>query len=112
MPVQNELPQGGKPASAAAAAPRKKYARPAGPRLKILLGVVFALTSLLGANALYLVGIRLLGMARGVSYQNYFYQYMFLMHLALGLILVLPVVIFGIAHIKNSYNRPNKRAVR
>jgi tetratricopeptide (TPR) repeat protein len=37
---------------------------------------------------------------------------MFLAHLVLGLVLVLPVVVFGVAHICNAYNRPNKRAVR
>ena len=34
---------------------------------------------------------------------------MFLWHLVLGLLIVLPVVIFGIAHIYNAYNRPNRR---
>jgi uncharacterized membrane protein len=36
----------------------------------------------------------------------------YLAHLVLGLLLVLPVIIFGIFHIKNSHNRPNRRAVR
>src|SRR4051812_2591345 len=107
MTVENE-----KPKAAAAVAPRKKYVRAVGPRLKILLAVGLGVASLLGANSLYLLGIRVLGAVKGVPYQNFFYQYMFLMHLLLGLLLVLPVIIFGIAHIKNSYNRPNKRAVR
>ena len=29
----------------------------------------------------------------------------------LGLLIVVPVVAFGIAHIRNAYNRPNRRAV-
>src|SRR5687767_5827178 len=37
---------------------------------------------------------------------------MFLAHLVLGLVILLPVIIFGIFHIKNSHNRPNRRAVR
>ncbi len=36
---------------------------------------------------------------------------MFLVHLVLGALIVLPVVIFGIFHIKNAYDRPNRRAV-
>jgi len=37
---------------------------------------------------------------------------MFGAHLALGFMLVLPVIIFGALHIKNAHNRPNRRAVR
>ena len=35
-----------------------------------------------------------------------------LAHLVLGLLLVLPFVVFGVFHIKNAHNRPNRRAVR
>src|SRR5262245_35277703 len=91
---------------------RKKYVRAVGPRLRVLLGVIFGLVALLSANSIYLVTITFSEWLSGLSYQNYFYQFMFLLHLVLGLLLVLPVIIFGIAHIRNSYNRPNKRAVR
>src|SRR5687768_17923898 len=91
---------------------RKKYVRAVGPRLRILLAVIFALVALLAANSFYLVTITFSEWASGLSYQNYFYQFMFLLHLVLGLLLVLPVIIFGVAHIRNAYNRPNKRAVR
>ncbi len=91
---------------------RKKYVRAVGPRLRMLLYVVFGLVALLGANSAYLASITFLEWASGLAYQNYFYQFMFLAHLALGLLLVLPVIIFGIIHIKNSHDRPNRRAVR
>ena len=91
---------------------RKKYVRAVGPRLRVLLAVIFGLVALLSANSIYLITITFSEWLSGLSYQNYFYQYMFLLHLVLGLLLVLPVIVFGIAHIKNSYNRPNKRAVR
>jgi len=91
---------------------RKKYVRAVGPRLRILLVAIFGLVALLGANSAYLASITFLGWLKGLSYENYFYQYMFLAHLVLGLLLVLPVVIFGIFHIKNAHNRPNRRAVR
>jgi tetratricopeptide (TPR) repeat protein len=91
---------------------RKKYVRAVGPRLRILLLGIFALFALLSANSLYLASITFLGWVKGLSYENYFYQFMFLAHLILGLIIVLPVIIFGIVHIKNSHNRPNRRAVR
>ena len=67
--------------------PRKKYVRAVGPRLRILLAVIFGLVALLAANSLYLVTITFTEWLRGLSYQNYFYQYMFLLHLVLGLLL-------------------------
>jgi tetratricopeptide (TPR) repeat protein len=91
---------------------RKKYVRAVGPRLRIVLMLIFGLVAILGANSAYLASITFMEWLRGETYQNYFYMYMFLGHLVLGLLLVLPVVIFGIIHIKNSHNRPNRRAVR
>lgn len=96
---------------------RRKYVRAVGPRLRIVLFLIFGLTAFLSANSAYLVSVSLMEWAarlhhRDVAYENYFYQYMFLAHLALGLLLVMPFVIFGIAHIYNTFNRPNRRAVR
>src|ERR1043165_6557275 len=98
-----------------APAPRVKYVRAVGPRLRILLYVIFALVAVLGANSAYLASITFLGWLKrssGETFENYFYMYMFLAHLALGLLLVLPVIIFGLIHIKNARHRPNRRAVR
>src|SRR6476660_9080130 len=92
--------------------PKRKYVRAVGPRLRVLLGFIFGVVAILGANSAYLLSITLLEKVSGRTYQNYFYQYMFLAHLALGLLLLLPFIIFGILHLKNSYNRPNRRAVR
>ncbi len=104
----SDLPQTPTPTPPA----RKRYVRAVGPRLRIVLAIVFTLVALLAANSAYLVSITLLEWLQGLSYQNYFYQYMFLAHLALGLLLLLPFIIFGIGHIKNSHDRPNRRAVR
>ena len=92
--------------------PKKKYVRAVGPRLRILLYVIFGFVAILGANSAYLLSITVLENVTNNLYQNYFYQMMFLAHLVLGLLLLLPVIIFGIIHMKNSWNRPNKRAVR
>src|SRR6266496_2657070 len=94
------------------ASPRKKYVRAVGPRLRVLLYIVFALFAVLGANSVYLASITFLEWWRGLTYQNYFYMVMFGVHLVLGLLIVLPIVIFGIAHIRNAHDRPNRRAVR
>src|SRR5438552_19147338 len=86
----------------------KKYVRAVGPRLRLVLYVVFGLVALLGANSAYLASITFLEWVKGLTYQNYFYQCMFLAHLVLGLSLVAPLVIFGALHIKNAHDRPNR----
>ena len=103
------------PAPAPNPAPRKKYVRAVGPRLRILLYSIFGTVAVLAANSIYLSAISLLEWLRNdpnVTYQNWFYMVMFGTHLLLGFVLVLPVVIFGLVHLKNAHNRPNRRAVK
>ncbi len=83
-----------------------------GPRLRKLLSVVFALAAVLGVNSVYLASISALEWFTGLTYQNYFYQYMFLAHLVLGILIVVPVVVFGVIHQHNARHRSNRRAVR
>jgi tetratricopeptide (TPR) repeat protein len=94
---------------------RQKYVRAVGPRLRWLLYGIFGLFAVLSANSVYLGSVTFLEWLKGdpnTTFQNYFYMVMFGSHLILGLLLVLPVVIFGIVHIKNAHHRPNRRAVR
>ena len=91
---------------------RRKYVPAVGPRLSKLLFVVFGLFALLAVNSVYLVAVRVLEGTSGKAYQNWFYLVMFLFHLVLGLLIVVPVVVFGVLHIRNAWNRPNRRAVR
>ena len=98
----------GKRSSAAPASSRRTYRPAVGPRLGRLLAVVFALFALMAVNAVYLISVTI----AGVRFQNWFYLVMFTAHLVLGLLLVLPVVIFGVLHIRNARNRPNRRAIR
>lgn len=88
-----------------------------GPRLRVLLWVVFALAALLGANSLYLTAVSFLdwysaNFGAGAVYQNYFYYLMFLGHLGLGLLLVLPLLVFLIAHLRATRSLPNRRAAQ
>jgi len=83
-----------------------------GRRLKRLLGVVFLLFGVLTINSLYLTGVTLAEWLSGDIYQAYFYQLMFLLHLLLGLVILLPAVVFGALHMRNALPRPNFRAVR
>ena len=47
-----------------------------------------------------------------VSFQDSFYQWMFLVHLVLGVLIILPFVVFGFWHLKRSWSHPNRRAVK
>ena len=91
---------------------RRRYVPAVGPRLKKVLFVVFGLFALLAANAVYLGSITALESFTGEVYQNWFYLYMFLTHLVLGALIVIPVIVYGLAHIRNAHDRPNRRAVR
>jgi len=93
--------------------PKKRVYIPAiGPKLKRLLYVLFGILSLLVANSLYLSTITFLEWQRGQAYQNQFYMFMFLGHVVLGLILLVPFVVFGTIHMITSRKRKNKRAIR
>ncbi len=90
---------------------RARYVRSVGPRLRVLLYVVFGLAALLGANGIYLAGITALNWYTGESYEDLFYQYMFLLHLVLGLLFILPFIAFGLFHMIAARKRRNRRAV-
>ncbi len=104
------------PAPAPAARPRG-YVPTVGPRLKIVLWTVFALVAALGANSVYLAGISLMEWSSaqwgtGETYQDLFYTWMILLHIVLGLLLILPYVVFGTFHMLAAKDRKNRRAVR
>ncbi len=95
----------------------KKYVRAVGPRLRLLLYFVFALVAVLGANSVFLAAVTSLEWVSSrsgtpVSYQNHFYLSMFMLHLVLGLLLIVPFLAFGTIHMLASWNRRNRRAVR
>ncbi len=83
-----------------------------GPALRRLLTVVFLLFALLSVNSLYLGAVTFAEFVTGAAYQDYFYLLMFLVHLALGLLLILPLVLFGALHLRRAIHRPNRYAVR
>jgi hypothetical protein len=93
-------------------APSRRYVPAVGPRLRLLLHAILAVFALLAINSIYLASVTIAEHASGQTIQNWFYQYMFLAHLALGLLIVVPVVVFGVLHIRNAYGRRNRLAVR
>ena len=90
---------------------RKPAVRAVGPGLRWVLVVALGLFAVLMANSVYLYAVTILEWLNGVSYQNYFYQLMFLAHLGLGLVLVVPFVWFTVVHLRNTWRRTNRRAI-
>ena len=91
---------------------KKKYIPAVTPRLRIFLYLVFGLFALLAANSIYLASITTLEAVTAKYYQDFFYILMFLMHLVLGLLIIVPFIIFIAFHLRATYKRKNKSAVR
>ncbi len=83
-----------------------------GPRLKPVLTIVLVMFALLCVNALYLASVSVLEFSSGQLLQDNFYQYMFLVHVVLGLVFLVPALIYSVGHYRRAYRRPNRRAVR
>ncbi|WP_044250820.1 tetratricopeptide repeat protein [Rhodopirellula sp. SWK7] len=90
----------------------KPPVRPVTPRLRVVLHLVLILFGVLLANGLYLTSITWLQHFTGQIYEDHFYQLMFLVHLALGLLLIVPTIGFGLLHMVRSRKRRNRRAVK
>jgi tetratricopeptide (TPR) repeat protein len=80
--------------------------------LKILLFFTFACVALLGATGVYLVAIRLLESIHKITYTNQFTLWMFLAHVVVGVILVIPFLVFGLSHYATARHRKNRLAVK
>jgi tetratricopeptide (TPR) repeat protein len=109
--MSQESPTPSAPRPAEPPKPRR-YRQAVGTRLKRVFITVLALFALLSINAVYLGGVTFLEWTTGQTYQNWFYMNMFLVHLVLGLLIVVPVLVFGFVHMYNTYDRRNRRAVR
>ena len=88
------------------------YTPAVGPGLRPLLWVLLGSFALLGANGAYLSSVTAMTWATGVTQQTFFYMLMVGLHILLGLLIVVPVVAFGFAHLATSRKRPNKAAIR
>ena len=91
---------------------KRKYVPAITPGLRWLFRVVLVLFALLGANSVYLTAVTVLEQVTEHSYQNFYYQYMFLAHLVMGLLLIVPFFVFAIQHMRNTWRRKNRQAVR
>jgi tetratricopeptide (TPR) repeat protein len=82
------------------------------PGLRRLLWFVLILFALLAVNSLYLAGITTAESLTGRTLQTPAYLAMFLGHLALGLLISVPILVFGALHLRRAWSRPNRWAVR
>jgi tetratricopeptide (TPR) repeat protein len=96
---------------ASPAAPKKIVKKAIGPKLRIVFNVVVALLTLIGANSAYLSGVTFLQWWTSRTYEDLFYAWMFLAHVVIGTLIVVPFVVFGIIHMRNTKDRKIRRTV-
>ncbi len=90
----------------------RPYEPAVGPRLRVLLFLVFLATALLGISGIYLLSIRLLEALRDQTYTNPFTLGMFAGHIFVGVVIAVPFLAFGIIHYLKSRHRKNRLAVK
>jgi tetratricopeptide (TPR) repeat protein/uncharacterized membrane protein len=101
------------PASPRAISVRGRLYEPAiGPRLKILLFLVFAATAILGITGIYLLAIRVLELISARTYTNQFTLQTFVAHILVGLAIIVPFLVFGFTHLLTARKRKNRLAVK
>jgi tetratricopeptide (TPR) repeat protein len=95
------------------AAPPKPYIPAIGPRLRILLYVVFAGFAFLAATGIYLLVISVMNRVNtNQLYTTGFTFWMLFLHIAAGVVGVAPFVVFGVTHWWSARKRDNRVAVR
>jgi tetratricopeptide (TPR) repeat protein len=77
-----------------------------------LLWVVLVIFALLGANGFYLSSVTALTWWLGTTQQTVFYMLMVILHFALGFLVIVPFIAFGVGHLATAWKRPNKGAIR
>src|SRR5438067_9446987 len=82
-----------------AARPFVPYVPAIGPKLRVLLFLVFALFAFLGATGIYLAAVTLINYAQSPrSYTTPFALWVFLSHLVVGVLGTVPFLVFGAIH--------------
>ena len=80
--------------------------------MRRLLVAVLVVLALLVVDSVYLGAVSFVQWLTGQVIENGFYQAMFLVHLALGTLVIAPTIVFGAMHLRRAINRPNRIAVR
>ncbi len=90
----------------------RREVRAIGPRLHWLLRAVLVLFTLLCVNSAYLAAVTFIEWWRDDLLQDEFYLLSVLVHVLLGLLLIAPVLAFGVLHWRNARGLPNRLAAR
>ncbi len=89
------------------------YQPAVGPRLKVVLQVIFISVALLGASGAYQSSITFLNwLLAPRAYTNPFTLWVILFHIALGVGITLPFLAFGVSHYLTARKRTNRMAIR
>src|SRR4030095_7677221 len=89
------------------------YVHAIGPKLKVLLALIFASVAVLGATGAYLGAISFLNWYKTPqTYTSPFTLWMFIGHVGIGVAAVLPFVVFGLYHLLTARHRPHRVAGR
>jgi tetratricopeptide (TPR) repeat protein len=101
-------------ASPAPPLPRRRapYEPVVSPSLKIVLIFLFLCMALLGVTGFYLLALHVFEAMSGQTYTKQFTLWMFLGHIAVGVVVTLPFLLFGICHWWTARYRPNRLAVK
>ena len=83
-----------------------------GPGMRKLLLVVLVLFAILVVDSVYLGAITFLQWLDDVNLEGEVYQFAFLVHLALGFVIVIPAIVYAILHLRRAFDQPNRLAVR
>lgn len=83
-----------------------------GPGLRKLLVAVLILFAILVVDSIYLATITFAQWLQGTSLEGEIFQGAFLIHLALGFVLIIPAVVFATMHLLRAIDQPNRLAVR
>ena len=82
------------------------------PRLRRILRWVLLGFGLMVIDSLYLLGVRLLDWLESGGSDTLLSIWAFLLHVVLGLLLVVPVIVYGIGHMRRARRSPNHNARR
>ena len=82
------------------------------PRLRRILLLVFVGFGIMSIDSLYLLGVRFFATVASTPSDTLLSIWAFLVHVILGLILVVPVVLYGVGHMLRARRSPNRNARR
>ena len=80
--------------------------------MRKLLLVVLVLFAMLVVDSVYLGAVTFLQWQGGENLEDYVYQSVFLGHLALGILILVPALVYAVMHLRRAIDFPNRLAVK